>query len=176
MNQVNNEQRKPLAAEKRTSCYLSPVRISAISSSSFSCSHYSIDRIVVFDFRSSSTAWNSVKKQLLAILNPYFCELMKDHEDHERFVAAEPIPRVLTTSSIKYRIRLLHYVFNELLICYLTVCKKQRRRHSPTVNRIPLFLRLILRKRITLYLTFVKNQVTFQFACMGSKKKKTSTT
>ena len=38
MNQVNNEQRKTLTAEMRTSCYLSKARISAFSSLTLSCS------------------------------------------------------------------------------------------------------------------------------------------
>ena len=39
MNQVNNEQRKTLTAEVKTSCYFSPVRISAISCLTLSCSY-----------------------------------------------------------------------------------------------------------------------------------------
>ena len=39
MNQVNNEQRKTLTAEMRTSCYLSQARISAFSSLTLSCSY-----------------------------------------------------------------------------------------------------------------------------------------
>ena len=40
MNQVNNEQQKTSTAGMRTGCYLLLVRISAISSSMLSCSHY----------------------------------------------------------------------------------------------------------------------------------------
>ena len=38
MNQLNNEQRKTLTAEMRTSCYLSKASISAFSSLTLSCS------------------------------------------------------------------------------------------------------------------------------------------
>ena len=36
-----------------------------------------LGRIVVFDFRSSSTSWKCVKNCLLTILNLYFCQPMK---------------------------------------------------------------------------------------------------
>ena len=51
-------------------------------------------RSVVFHSRSTSTALNCVKQWLLSILHPHLCKLMKDHE---RFVAAESIPILLTT-------------------------------------------------------------------------------
>ena len=63
MNQVNNEQRKTLTAEMRTSCYLSITGkdIRFFFFDTFLLVHVP-GRMVFFDFRSSSTVWEFVKR------------------------------------------------------------------------------------------------------------------
>ena len=73
----------------RTSCYLSSVRTSTISSSTLSCSEQA--EFVKLSILLFYTVPRNCVKQL-TILQLHFCKIMKDHE---KFVAVESIPLLL---------------------------------------------------------------------------------
>ena len=87
----------------RTSCYLATVRKSAISSSTLSCSYRAELLSLISD---QIQRRKSVQKKI--IIDDFKPALLRTLKDHKRFVAAE--------NSVEYRISLLHYCFNELLI------------------------------------------------------------